>query len=253
MLDIEQAYNNYLIKQSESRKVLDTGFFSASTAGSCIRKQYYNSNHFKQDDIEPRVRRLLRLGTIVHQDLQDAIEYYCGVEGNTSSPSDWYKIYSEYEIKIPRFNVVGHLDLAIETVDNIKVIDFKTVASYKWKKKFGRGINKDVTTDSNYKMQLATYTMALLDEVDVEKYEMSLMWYNKDTSAFREVSVDESWTIQAQIYWKMINDVLNGVAEELMNGGKMEDKLIPGKTYGVPMESWECNYCWYRQHCPGAK
>tara|TARA_R100001244_G_scaffold51375_1_gene44707 strand:- start:206 stop:964 length:759 start_codon:yes stop_codon:yes gene_type:complete len=251
MLNIEEVYNDYLIKQNKSREVLDTGLFSASTSGSCIRKQYYNSNHFKQDDIDSRVRRLLRLGTIVHKDLQDAVEYYVGIDGVKTNPLDWYKIYSEHKVQIPKFNVVGHLDLAIETVDNLKVIDFKTVASYKWRKKFGRGVNKDTTTDNNYKMQLATYTMALLDEVDVEEYEMSLMWYNKDTSAFKEVIVDNSWMVQAKVYWEMVNDKLNEVSKELINGGNMEDKLIPGKTFGVPMENWECRYCWYKQHCPG--
>jgi len=121
-------------------------------------------------------------------------------------------------------------------------MDIKTCASYKWRMKFGR--KPDPKGNPNYNMQLATYLEALSKELDVDAIlEMSLLWYNKDTSALREEYVDAShWIERAMEYWEELNEYSEDTTSENMVVG----------DYGVPMENWECRYCGFKDiHCKG--
>ena len=74
---------------------------------------------------------------------------------------------------------------------------------------------------------------------------MSLLWYNKDTSALREEPILHDWIGNAIEYWEELNEYLENVNSE--NG----EELIPG-SYGVPMMNWECRYCGYKDiYCQG--
>ena len=178
-----------------------------------------------------RVLRLLRLGTIVHEDIQKSI-----INSNID-----YKVYIERRITIPELKVVGHLDVGItDSNNNLKVSDIKTCAGYKWKMKFGR--TPDKRGNPNYNMQLSTYMLGLSKELKPNSMEMSLLWYNKDTSAVREEFIDISWMKKAEHYWEDLNDRCEDATSE---------DLTPG-MYGVPMENWECRYCGFKNiHCEG--
>ena len=92
-------------------------------------------------------------------------------------------------------------------------------------------------------MQLATYLKAFQSETKSKGLaSMSLLWYNKDTSAMREEFVDLSWINRATEYWEELNEHSEEVTSEDMRVG----------SYGVPMENWECRYCGFKDiHCKG--
>ena len=94
-MDIKSIYHDYLV-HLESKRDRTKNKFHASAAGSCYRKQMYSYYDFPQDTKDDRSYRLLRLGTIVHEDVEDAIEYYCG----TSEVNKNSKIYVEHEVEI---------------------------------------------------------------------------------------------------------------------------------------------------------
>ena len=181
--------------------------------------------------------RLLRLGTVVHEDIQKAIL------NSEEMANKKYTIMMEKRVEIPELKLVGHLDIGIteETSGDVKVIDIKTCASYKWRMKFGR--NPDKKGNPNYNMQLATYLKAFQSETKSKGLaSMSLLWYNKDTSAMREEFVDLSWINRATEYWEELNEHSEEVTSEDMRVG----------SYGVPMENWECRYCGFKDiHCKG--
>ena len=241
MLDIEGVYSSYLEeKNTENRAKYDKykNWFSASSAGSCFKKQLLKKEGKEEPKLDRRVMRLLRLGTIVHEDIQKSIE-----DSILMSDID-YKIMMEERIELPDLNVVGHLDIGVldRTTGELKVMDIKTCASYKWRVKFGR--KPDLKGSPKYNLQLATYTHALSEREDVTHKEMSLIWYNKDTSALREEIVDNDWIEDALIYWEDLNERCTGKESEDLNPGE----------YGVPFENWECRYCGFKDiHCEGVK
>ena len=242
MKNIESIYADWLSeKNAKNREKYEDfkGTFSASSAGNCFRKQYLKSKGIDEPALEDRVMRLLRLGTIVHEDIQESLNHYFR---HTDTK---LKLYIEHQIKIHELNVVGHLDAAIYDKENehIRLYDIKTSASYKWRMKFGRKREKNGSV--NYNLQIGTYAFGLGEELKTTDIDMNLLWYNKDTSAVREEAIDQEWISNAIEYWEELNDTLEGVKSE--NG----NELIPG-SYGVPMMNWECRYCGFKDiHCPG--
>ena len=72
---IESIFNAYL-KEQEKTKQSDKGVFHASSAGSCYSKQMYSYYDYPSDEKDDKSYRLLRLGTIVHSDVEKAISMY---------------------------------------------------------------------------------------------------------------------------------------------------------------------------------
>ena len=65
---------------------------------------------------------------------------------------------------------------------------------------------------------------------------MFLIYYNKDDSRMKEVSVDLSYVSVAYRHWREVNDHLK--------------QGLPRFEKGVsPAEGWECNYCVYKDIC----
>jgi len=239
MSRIIDIYGDFLRKQKHEKEEKFKDYFRASSAGSCFKKQWFSLKDYEQSELDDRVLRLLRLGTVVHADVEQALAEY--KDDNT-------EILTEQEIVVPDLKVVGHLDAALLNKDgsgeitSAEIYDLKTCASYKWRMKFGR--NKEKNPSFNYELQVGTYGLGVQAKYEVDDITLSLLWYNKDTSAMREQSIDAlQWTSNALEYWETLTEAL----EDITN----PDDLIPGIDYGVPMMDWECRYCGFTDYCKG--
>ena len=248
-MDIKSVYHEYLV-HLESKRERTKNKFHASSAGSCFRKQMYSYYDFPQDTKDDKSYRLLRLGTIVHEDIENALMHY----GQQTHDG---RIYIEHEVEIEPLNLVGTFDVGemIKDKGNItfNLYDIKTAALYTWSKKFAREIkNRDHKVDMNYKMQLGTYALAMNEKHDLDEINMYLVWYRKNDSFVRETIVNNNWIDKALEYWTEVNEIL----EE--HGKMFEKELIPGVYPSVPPESgydkhginWNCRYCQYYNICP---
>lgn len=241
-MNVEKVYHDYLVYLENKRDKTEK-LFHASAAGSCLRKQYYSYYDFPQDDKDSKSYRILRLGTIVHEDIEDALELYVGNNKSTEIND----IYVEDDISIPEFNLVGRYDIGelIKKEKNLfKLYDIKTAAAYKWTTMFGRKENRKPMSAVNYKMQLGTYALGIKKKYNVDRIEMYLLWYNKNTSQMREQLVSPEWIDKALEYWITVNEILEEV------GIGFEEDLVPGVWEGVPYQDWECRYCQYYSICP---
>ena len=154
------------------------------------------------------------------------------------------EIVTEHRIEMPELNVVGHLDVGVidKETDKIHVYDIKTAGAWKWRMKFGR--NPDKNPSVNYELQLATYGMGLGLEHDITDVDLSIQWYNKDSSMMREETISNLYMDEAFDYWTHLNEVKDDV--------ESPEELIPGKHENVPIYNWECKYCEFQgEHCPG--
>ena len=241
-MDIKSVYHSYLV-HLESKRERTKNKFHASSAGSCFRKQMYSYYDFPQDTKDDKSYRVLRLGTIVHEDIENALIHY----GQQTHDG---RIYIEHEVEIEPLNLVGTFDVGemIKDRGNItfNLYDIKTAALFTWSKKFAREIiNRDPKVDMNYKMQLGTYALAMNEKHDLDKINMYLVWYRKNDSFVRETLVNNKWIDKALEYWTEVNEIL----EE--SGKKFEEDLTPGIYPGVPARpEWECGYCPYYSICP---
>ncbi len=239
---IENIYNIYVSDKSIRHKKEEyDGWFSASSAGKCYREQWYIRNGYEPSEMDERVKRLLRLGTLVHKDLEEAIKY---AQLNLPIyPKE--KILTEYEVEIPELKVLGHLDVAViyEKEKRIDIYDLKTTGAYKWRILFGR--KPDPNPSFMYELQIGTYAFGLMSMgYDNYDYTLSLIYYNKDTSAMKVVKKDsDHWIDKAIEYWTDLGETLNDI--------KKDTDLIPGVSMATPMYNWQCRYCGFKEHCSG--
>ena len=255
-IDIEGIYNSYLVSENEkNRKERYEGnenWYHASGAGSCSRKLYYESvlKAEPTNDLKNRNRRVLRLGTIVHNDFDKAFNLYNKQvykqvnstnekkEKNNKKERNSLKFHVEEEIKIDELNVRGFYDLVAEDGRDegipIYLYDLKTTAAYSWKLKFGRNSpfqNQGIF----YELQIGTYGYAVKEKFG-RLDGMYLYYYKKDDSVMKCVSVPLTYVSRAYLFWKNIND-------EHKQG-------LPQFRDGIsPVQKWQCNYCQFLDLC----
>ena len=252
-IDIEGIYKGFLDDKQEENRVAryegNENWYHASGAGSCSRKLYFESveKAEKTNIIDTRTSRLLRLGTVVHEDIQNSLTRTRNstIHSNIDSTVNTEKenkdkekeFHVEGEIKIEELNVRGFYDVVVK--DNVPpeqpvyLYDIKTCGGWSWKMKFGR--KKEVNTSIHYELQLGTYGYAI-KEMFGRLDGMYLYYYNKDNSDMRAVKVPLTYVSRAYLFWKNIND-------EHKQG-------LPDFRVGVsPVQKWQCNYCQFRSHC----
>ena len=154
----------------------------------------YSYYDFPQDTKDKRVQRLLRLGTIVHKDIEDAIAHYEDVNSDGNE-----QVFIEDKIELKELNVVGTYDVGRLDVEKNKFTlwDLKTAAMYTWTTVFGRKENRKANAGRNYKYQLGTYALGINQKYKVSKVEMYLLWYRKNDSFWREQLVSPEYIEKA--------------------------------------------------------
>ena len=250
-LNLKEIYNDYLaeieLKNKEVYKKKNPNkYYRASAAGHCFKKHWYSINGYEGKGMDDRSKRLLRLGTIVHEDIQKAIELY----QSNNLPSKDEEVLSqeyninfktEYQIVIESLNVMGSADIVVLDSENTaSVIDIKTTHSWKWKMMFGR--SKEPKPSRMYELQLGTYALGILEQEEIEYDDISLylVYYKKDDSMMKPINVNNVWMDNAAEYWASLNDTLDMVKEE--------SDLSRG-SLNVPVEDWECRYCQFEPIC----
>jgi len=207
-------------------------WFGGSSSGSCRRKLFYKANSYKKtNETSQSSLRKMRLGTIFHEDMEQALQMF-----NDQSQMDGWekgKFHIEKELRVPELNLRGFADAIFEAPDDkIYLYDFKTAGSFPWKLKFGRTGKQD---DERYSLQLGSYgeavkrTFGRLDG-------MYLVYYNKDNSDMRDVEVPLHYTEKAVEWWTKTGDVHK----------KGLPPLSPSEN---PSAAWECNYCEWKDLC----
>ena len=259
-VDIEKIYNDHIVKTNEEnyeeRYKDREHHYHASGAGTCSRKLYYESIELAPttNPANERSSRIMRLGTIVHDDLQLALSDTTMYSNTTSSNTTYEEsIYSkekdikniqkekfvfhiEGEVSIDSLNVRGFFDLVAvgEISGEVHLIDFKTMASYSWSRKFGRKYY-DANASIHQELQMGTYGLALKEKFG-RLDSMWLYYYNKDNSRMRAHQVPMQMLDRAKAFWTNVN-------EEHKKGLPMFREKFS------PVEDWNCNYCRFLDHC----
>ena len=140
-LNLKEIYNDYLTEIELDNKELykkknPNKYYRASAAGHCFKKHWYSINGYEGKGMDDRSKRLLRLGTIVHEDIQKAIELYQEQQFMYDNlPSKNEEVFSqeyninfktEYQIIIESLNVMGSADIVVLDSENTAtVLDIK--------------------------------------------------------------------------------------------------------------------------------
>jgi len=249
-------YNRYItIKNEEKAAVRNKNNhekYSASGAGLCIRKHWYDYNGYDKKVSQADDLRRMRLGTVMGEDFDKAIEWFSGINLEAQVPYDEgygvkdLKFYCEKAISHKDLNINGHFDLLIVVTnqDNRKLgylFDYKTAHSFKFKNLFGR--KPDPNPSNNYEYQLGTYGFMIEEDgelCDEIKY-MANIYINKDNSIMKMKEAHLGYMRAAKTYWTIVN-----------NYQSHEDPpaFSAGSSGRAPYQTWECGkYCAYTEIC----
>ena len=247
--EISKIYNAYIETQNEenvnNRYVGKEKYYHASGANMCLRKHWFQINSAPETDKPEMVsKRIMRLGTVVHTDYENALNWY---EKNRKNGSDIISsnystnnssissISTEGEIILPELNVRGFYDAVFQMeTGEVYLYDFKTIRAYPYKLKFGRDPRPQ--KGPTHEIQLATYGLGVREKFG-RLDGMFLYYYNKDSSVCKEREVELEFLEYAQDYWVGVNEKTSGVVPP------------PVRIDESPMQRWECNYCTYLTHC----
>ena len=249
-IDIEGIYRDFIdLKQEDNNKERYEGnehWYHASGAGSCSRKLYFQSveNVEPTNPIDSRTKRLLRLGNVVHEDIQDSLmrvhartlksslNKSLNKEKENKNKEKEIEFHVEGEVTIDELNVRGFYDIVAED-EKVYLYDIKTCSGWAWQMKFGK--KSQINPSIHYELQLGTYGYAV-KQMFGRLDGMYLYYYNKNTSEMRAVEVPLTYVSRAYLFWKNIND-------EHKQG-------LPDFRVGVsPVQKWQCNYCQFKDHC----
>ena len=246
-LDLKEIYNDYLteiesVNKLNYQKKNPNKYYRASAAGHCFKKHWYTINGYEgKSSGDDRSKRLLRLGTIVHEDIEKAIDWHDNKISDDLSNEYNVSFHTEYAVLIEELNVMGSADIVLlDSEGTASVLDIKTTHSYKWKMMFGR--NKDPKPSRMYELQLGTYALGVCNQENInpDSISMYLVYYKKDDSSMKYVDINPVWMDNAAEYWVTLNETLSLVKEEAD---------LPRDTLNVPIENWECRYCQFESIC----
>ena len=264
-LSIKEIYDSYIQKLNKHKSAIrysDRTWFHSSSAGLCTRKHFFSSvSQAEGEPIKDDTMRLFRLGDIVHEDIQNAVRDYADANA--------LPILIEKELYLDDFNVRGFIDLAL--LDRNTLYDIKTCNSWKWSKMFGRGASG--MPDLHQQLQLATYGIWVREEYDIQDLKLVMVYYNKNTSAIREVELmSDEMMAEAELYWEKVNDMLepihwgevsdldergidmdNHFVTDIPSMGQAIFQIPPIELGTSPVQEWECNYCQFADSCGGIK
>ena len=244
-IDFEKIYQEYIDSENEkNRKARYEGkesFYRASSSGFCSRKIYFES--VAQIEVTnptaSKGQRIMRLGTVMHDDLQRALIYNNNIINKETiikekeiKNKQKERFHIEGNVEIKELNVRGHYDAVFEG-NEVYLFDFKTIANWSYSKKFGH--KKDFDPSIHQELQLGTYGYAIQEQFG-KLDGMYLVYYNKDNSSMNSKQVPNTYTNRAYNFWYNIN-------EEHKKG-------LPDFKQGVsPVQDWNCSYCPYLDHC----
>ena len=259
--DPVDIYMRYLALEDENklatRAKLNKKKYSASSAGLCYRKHWYDYNNypriskditFKEDRED---MRKMRLGTVMGRDFDDAMQWFIDENLKAQIPNNNIEIYYETAVSHENLNINGHFDLLIvvETVDGPNLVkqgylyDYKTAHSWKF-----RNLSKphlDNNPSNNYEYQLGTYAFMIEDSNEFcdEIVHMENIYINKDDSKICRREAGSQFKEWAKKYWMSVN--------------KYQERSEPpefsmGDQGRAPYQKWECQhrYCNWADSCP---
>lgn len=209
------------LKERTRRNLTRVYFLSSSSVDTCYLKQHrLTRNEIPSDKIQESSLIKMRIGTIIHADIQASL-----------GPNVEY----EKPLISHKYGVQGRADIVEHNIGDpliVSVADIKIIGGYSYKKMFGR--DKEIGgIIEKYKKQVAINGV-MLEEEGYFLDRMYLIVINRDDARYREVEVGEKYKDMAITYFM---NVINS------------DENIKPLTENSPMHKWECNYCEFKTRC----
>ena len=244
-------YDRYLKLESDEKEMIrrndlmhvNYSDYAASGAGLCKRKQWYAANNYTKGKTDADSIRKMKLGTLVGQDFDKAMEWMLK---NLEDTGDIHfnpglEILIEHEVANLEHRLLGHFDLLIIKDKKGYLYDYKTCHEFTFRKATGKILSKKNDKD-NYAYQLGTYAFMIEDSDKIDCDEVVYMeniYINKNDSKIKSKSISLDYKEFAYEYWKSV----------MHNQSNTEPPPFGLQNF-TPTYKWECGgYCNFEKHC----
>lgn len=114
--DVGQAIDKWVAYLEEPRE--PDGLWHPSSMWGCTRKAIYEVRGTqKSDPIPAEMKRVFRIGHLLHEFIQDAVR----------ADTDVIESYSEVPVTYDDYGITGHADHLIRTAEGWRLLEFKTI------------------------------------------------------------------------------------------------------------------------------
>jgi hypothetical protein len=179
--------DEYLLQESKKERDYG-GFWSASSAGYCMRKLTYQRlgvPKVREDDA--RLQRVFTAGHIFHKWVQ------------AITKASKVSVEQETELKDEKLNIIGHFDDLIKTKEGLILYDYKTANS--------RSFGYKKSLSHYHRMQVGTYLYMLRKDKYKDLSEGRVLILEKDTLRTKEFEVkwNKELAMDVYNYWSTLN------------------------------------------------
>jgi len=227
---IRPDIDNHLIELS--KQLRDYGdYWSASSAGYCMRKIIFERLRVPVTQDDPRKQRVFTVGHIFHSWIQEITK------------ATGKSLEQELELIDDRLMVKGHCDDIIETDGGLILYDYKTQSS--------RAFNYKRPNMSHYhRMQLGTYMFMLNANTDYKVQNARILKISKDDLRMteEELQYDQELDKDVTEFWEKLNDYWNNkvmppcTCGDYEGGFMAKERFNPFYYNGQP-----CSLDWYNK------
>lgn len=181
---VRVAIDELMIEKSKERRDYSP-YWSASSAGYCMRKVMFDRLKVPHSKEDARKQRIFEAGHIFHQWMQGTT-----LEAGVSAAQ-------EIELQNEKIMVRGHIDDLINLDGHLILYDYKTVNSqaFHWARK------SNMEMSLYHKMQLGTYMYMLRKMKTLGPEQDFLDVTNLDEARILKISKDDLSTLEEQLMW----------------------------------------------------
>jgi hypothetical protein len=186
---VRQVIDDFLLEESKKKRNYN-GYFSASSAGYCMRKNLFEVLGVPPVKEDARKQRVFTAGHLFHEWIQKLTQ------------SAGISISQEGELVDDDLNVIGHYDDLV-LIDNKQILyDYKTASSRSF------GYKKELS--HYHKMQLGTYVYLLRKSGYTELVEARILVLEKDTLRTKEFVLHWTPQLEKEVvgYWRTMKGYL---------------------------------------------
>lgn len=220
---IAGTVDDWFVENREDRE--PDGLFHPSSLSSCGRQAMYEATSTpKTDERQPRNDRILWLGTVIHERVQEAI-------------ADLPDFQAEVKVDVPELGLSGSADgiWRIQHHDDpllyeYELLEFKSESFFKRKKRKG-------LPSANHQKQARLYMMGL-NRMGMNVVRARVVYFLRDDLAAEEHVLDRDLDLEAAYTAELENLMM------LKSYG-----LLPARLGDKNPNRWLCDYCDFRTRC----
>ncbi len=214
MIDFDALIDRHVARESRPKNI---GRYYPSEIGSCIRKVWYTYNYPK--GIEPKLRRIFRLGDILHDFIVEVLK------SDKSKEVKLLKSEMPFKVDMKDFIISGRIDelLLLKSDSTKMLVEVKSCKSI-------NGIKKPM---SHHKTQLQFYMYA------TKVHKGVLLYVDKSTL--------ETKTFEVKFSAKRGRQILNKF--RALHKHLTKKTLPAAEAKRSNGAAWMCRYCEYKDKC----